>query len=102
MVCLPFEYHRVLNFPSQKVNRRTGKGSKAATKLIKACSTEEQLSRLILIHLKKMQMRVAVVKFYHGWQTDSGNGATGKATGVKFPSVWKAGGRSRPARWMNG
>jgi len=45
------------------VNRRTGKGSKAATKLIKACSTEEQLSRVILANLKKMQMRVTVVKF---------------------------------------
>lgn len=64
MACLLLEYHGVLNFPSQKVNRRTGKGSKAATKLIKACSTEEQLNRLILISLKKMQMRVAVVKFY--------------------------------------
>lgn len=64
MPCLPLEYHGVLNFPSQKVNRRTGGGTKAAIKLIKACSTEEQLSRLILISLKKMQMRLAVVKFY--------------------------------------
>lgn len=46
------------------MNRIPGKHSKAARKLIKACSMQEQLNRLILIGLKRMQMKVAVVKFY--------------------------------------
>lgn len=54
MACLPLEYHEILNFPSQKVHRRAGKCSKAAAKLTKAYSTEEQLSRFVLVSLEKM------------------------------------------------